>query len=259
MRWADLTWEGIGALRENGVDMVMLPVGSTEQHGPHLPLNVDTVLAEAVADAVSTATGVPVLPALPFGCALGHTRHWPGTLSLTPATLTQVVCEILDDVIAYGFTRILILSGHNTNAAPLRCALETLRQKHPTLKVAQKHVMEASRRCKDAYLADAEDFHANAAETALIMHLHPELVVRDRIFDDPDRTADLVFSYTVPYTSKAGHTGRPTDATREIGSELFEMLVEDWTNLVRRAMVEEPPLRPETGQDSLAPKGVRSA
>jgi creatinine amidohydrolase len=244
MRWADLTWEGIAKLRERSVDMVMLPVGSTEQHGPHLPLSVDTDLAEAVADAVSAATGVPVLPALPFGCALGHTRLWPGTLSLTPGTLTQVVCEILDDVIAYGFTRILILSGHVTNAAPLRCALETLRQRHPKLQIAQKHVLEASARCKAAYLADAEDFHANAAETALMMHLHPMLVVQDRIFDDPDRTADLVFSYAVPYTSKAGHTGRPTEATVPMGAELFAMLVEDWATLVRRAMVEEPPLRP---------------
>ena len=60
--------------------MVLFPIGSTEQHGPHLPLNVDTTLAEAVASAVSASTGVPMLPALPYGCALGHTRQWPGTL-----------------------------------------------------------------------------------------------------------------------------------------------------------------------------------
>jgi len=243
IRWADLTWEQIGDLRSGGMDMVLFPIGSTEQHGPHLPLNVDTTLAEAVVSAVSAATGVPMLPALPFGCALGHTRQWPGTLSLSPGTLTALICEVLEDVIAYGFQRVLILSGHVTNAAPLRCALEILRDRHPALKIAQKHVMEASTRTKAAYLADAEDFHANAAETALMMHLLSEHVHIDKIFDDEDRTRDLVFSYTVPYTSKAGHTGRPTDATPSMGAEIMSMLVDDWTAIVKKALVEEPPLK----------------
>src|ERR1700749_3928024 len=110
VRWAELTLEEIGDLRSGGMDMVLFPIGSTEQHGPHLPLNVDTTLADAVASAVSTSTGVPVLPTLPYGCALGHTRQWPGTVSLSPGTLTAIICEILEDVVAYGFGRILILS-----------------------------------------------------------------------------------------------------------------------------------------------------
>jgi creatinine amidohydrolase len=242
--WADLTWEEVRDLRSRGMDMVILPVGSTEQHGPHLPLKVDTSLAEAVALDVSEQTGVPVLPVLPYGCALGHTRLWPGTISLSPNTLTQVVCEILEDVIAYGFTRILILSGHVTNGAPLRCALELLRSKHHGLQIAQTHVLEASDRTRDAYLSDAKDFHANSAETALMMHLDPNTVKTSRIFDDLDRTEDLVFSYTVPFTSVAGHTGRPSEANATMGADLFDMLVQDWAAIVRRALVEKPPLDP---------------
>lgn len=244
VRWADLTWEGIRDLRAGGMDMVLFPIGSTEQHGPHLPLSVDTLIAERVAEAVSARTGVPLLPALPFGCALGHTRHWPGTLSLSPATLARVVEELLEDVIAYGFTRLLLLSGHVTNAAPLRAALETIRAAHPGVQIAQKHVMEASARVRAAYTADAEDFHANAAETALLLALAPDLVRTERIFDDPDRTGELVFSYTVPYTSRAGHTGRPSEATAPMGRELFEMLVTDWTTVVERARPETAPLSP---------------
>jgi creatinine amidohydrolase len=187
--WAEQTWETIRDMRRDGVDMVIFPIGSTEQHGPHLPLHVDTISAEIVAHAVSSRTAVPVLPTLPYGCALGHTRHWPGTLSLSPGTLSAVVCEILEDVIAYGFTRILMLSGHVTNAAPLRCALETIRDKHPQVQIAQKHLFEASQRVRAAYESDAADWHANAAETALMMHLVPDQVRTERIFDDPDRTA----------------------------------------------------------------------
>ncbi len=229
-------------MRADGVDMVLFPIGSTEQHGPHLPLNVDTLSAEIVAHAVSARTAVPVLPTLPFGCALGHTRHWPGTLSLSPETLSRVVCEILDDTIAYGFTRILMLSGHVSNAAPLRSALEILRARHPKLQIASKHVCEASASTKAAYEADALDWHAGAAETALMLHLAPNLVRTERIFDDVDRTRDLVFSYAVPKTSHEGHTGSPSLATAEMGAELFEQIVRDWTYLVKRALIEKPPL-----------------
>lgn len=240
--WAELTWEQIRAMRAEKVDMVIFPIGSTEQHGPHLPLNVDTMSAELVAHAVSARTGVPVLPTLPYGCALGHTRQWPGTLSLSPNTLATVVGEVLDDVIAYGFTRLLLLSGHVTNAAPLRCALETVRAKHPNAQIAQKHLCEASTRVQTAYESDAKDWHANAAETALMMHLAPSLVHTGRIFDDPDRTNDLAFSYTVPQTSVAGHTGTPSKATLQMGEELFEALVTDWTYFVKKALIERPPI-----------------
>lgn len=241
--WAELTWEQIRDMRADGVDMVIFPVGSTEQHGPHLPLNVDTLCAETVARAVSARTAVPVLPALPFGCALGHARFWPGTLSLSPQTLSLVVREVLEDAIAYGFTRILILSGHMMNQAPLRCALEELREAHPALQIAQKHLCEASSRVKAAYESDAQDWHANAGETALMMHLAPQSVHSDRIFDDPDRTANLVFSYSVPQTSEAGHTGAPSKATPLMGQELFDALVTDWTYVVKRALIEKPPLQ----------------
>lgn len=242
--WAELTWEQIGKLRESNTDMVLFPIGSTEQHGPHLPLNVDTLSAETIAHAVSAQTQVPVLPTLPFGCALGHTHFWPGTLSLSPQTLTAIVREVLEDVVAYGFNRVLVLSGHVMNAAPLRCALEELRAKFPHLQIAQKHVCEASIRVRELYESDAEDWHANAAETALMMHLAPHLVHHDRIFDDADRTRNLVFSYAVPQTSQSGHTGEPSKATPEMGRELFELVVRDWTSVVKKALNETAPLRP---------------
>ena len=252
--WAELTWEQMRDVRADGVDMAIFPVGSTEQHGPHLPLNVDTLSAEIVAHAVSARTGIPVLPTLPFGCALGHTRHWPGTLSLKPETLARVVEELLGDVAAYGFTRILVLSGHVTNAAPLRCALENLRAQLPDLQIACKHVCEASPRVQSAYEMDAQDWHGNAAETALMMHLAPHLVRTDRIFDDPDRTRDLVFSYSVPQTSLEGHTGNPTTATAARGAELFETLVTDWTRWVKRALIERAPIDPRNrAERELAP------
>jgi len=243
--WEWLTWEEVGALREGGMDMAILPVGSTEQHGPHLSLNVDTLSADTVARGVSAITGVPILPALPYGVAWGHTSKWPGTLSLSPATVTQAVVEIGEWLLsASGFTRFLILNGHMTNAAPLRVALETLRYRHPEMRVALRNLWEISPRVTAVYTADAADWHANAAETSLMLACYPLGVRPEKIADDPDRTGDLFFSYPVSRTSENGATGRPTLATAEQGEILLAWAVEDLSTLVKAALTEEPPFAP---------------
>ena len=240
--WEWLTWEEVGALREGGMDMAILPVGSTEQHGPHLSLNVDTLSAESVARGVSGMTGVPVLPTLPYGAAWGHTAKWPGTLSLSPATVTQTVVEIGEWLLAAsGFTRLLILNGHMTNFAPLRAALETLRFRHPEMRVALRSLWEISPRVTSEYTADASDWHANAAETSLMLAHFPQGVRVERIADDPYRTDNLFFAYPVDRTSIDGATGKPTQATAEQGRSLLEWAVEDLSALVQAALIEEPP------------------
>jgi len=242
--WERLTWEEIAALRDGGMDMAILPVGATEQHGPHLALDVDTVSAVAVASGVSAVTGVPVLPAIPYGCSLGHSRRWPGTIAVTPQVLMDLVTQVGDWVIVAGFRRLLILNGHVTNAAPLRCALELLRSRHDQALVASLSLHEISPRVREAYHADADDWHANAAETALMLEIAPDSVRPDRVAtaDDPDRTAGLFFSHPVNRTSANGVTGSPSRARREDGARLFTWLVDDLAGRVRQALTEAPPL-----------------
>jgi creatinine amidohydrolase len=90
--------------------------------------------------------------------------------------------------------------------------------------------------------ADADDWHAHAAETALMLHLRPELVDTDEIRDDPDRTAGLVLGYTVAETSRDGLTGAPSRATAELGAKLFETVVAAFVDRIERARVEVPPV-----------------
>jgi creatinine amidohydrolase len=242
--WEEMTWEEISALRQRGMDMVILPVGATEQHGPHLGTGVDSVTATKLAIAVSARTGVPVLPTLPYGCSLGHSRRWPGTLPLLPQTLSDCVTQIGEWAHAFGFRRLLILNGHVTNFAPLRCALEILRSRFDDLMVAVRNVAEISDRVRTEFFADARDWHANAAETALMLALAPQLVRPERIGDghDPDRTYDLFFSHPVNRTSRNGATGHPCTATEDQGHTLFAWMVEDLTAQVVAALREEPPL-----------------
>jgi creatinine amidohydrolase len=242
--WERLTWEEIEAVRRGGMDMTIFPIGSTEQHGPHLSLEIDTVSAQRVAQAVSAATGVPVLPPLAYGCSLGHSRRWPGTIALSPRTLIDLCTEIGDWVIRAGFRRLLFLNGHVTNFAPLRCALEILRSRHDEAMVAVLNLHEISPRVREAYSGDAEDWHANAAETSLMLAVSPDSVRPARLAsaDDPDRTAGLFFSHPVNRTSANGVTGAPSRATREEGARLFAWMVEDLSGRVRAGLDEKPPL-----------------
>jgi creatinine amidohydrolase len=222
----------------------MLPVGATEQHGPHLGCGVDTVIAERLCAAVSVRTGVPMLPTLPYGCSLGHSRRWPGTIGVEPVTLIELVTQIGDWAYHSGVRRLYIVNAHVTNAAPLRCALEMLRSRHDALMLALLNTASLSARVQQASCADGDDWHANDLETSLMLAVAPEMVRPGAMAaaDDPDRTAGLVFSHPVNRTSSNGVTGRPSAATAANGARWFEWMAEDLEALVRRGLEERPPL-----------------
>ena len=242
--WAARTWEELpGDLARIG-SAAILPVGATEQHGPHLGCGMDFVLADRLCRDVSRETRVPVLPTLPYGCSLGHSRRWPGTIALDPVLMIQLVTQIGTWAYHSGVRRLFLVNAHVTNAAPLRCALEQLRAAHDDLMIAAIDTATISERVRVAHFADADDWHANAAETALMMAIAPDLVRRDRLAeaDDPDRTGACVFAHPVNRTSAKGVTGSPSTATAIAGEKLYGWMVEDLTILVRRGIAEMPPL-----------------
>ena len=250
VRWQDLSWEQVAAIRERGIDLAIPPVGATGQHGRPLPLGVDTLSAVAVAEGVSARTGFPVLPALPIGCSLGHSKRWPGTLSLRPETLARVVYEIAEWVEAAGFKRLVILNGHVTNWAPLRCALENVRVDFPEVRIALRSIWEITREIGQVYFRDGgTNFHANAAETSLMLHLHPDLVDMSKAKDEPDRSTCCFFSYTVEKESVHGVCGDPSRATPQDGAALLAKCVEEFSAQLMKAQAERTPLEemPPTG------------
>lgn len=244
MLWSLRTWCELPADLEAVGHAAILPVGATEQHGPHLGCGMDWVLADKLCTEVARLTAVPMLPVMPYGCSLGHSRRWPGTIALQPTTLITLIKEAGDWAYHSGVRRLFIVNTHVTNAAPLRAALEMLRAAHDDLMVAVINSALMSERVKAAHFADAEDWHANAAETALMLAVAPSLVRADLIAeaDDPDRTQGLVFAHPVNRTSTNGVTGFPSRATKAQGDELFRWMVEDLAEIVRRGIGEVPPL-----------------
>lgn len=240
-----LPWPEIADLREKNGGLLILPLGATEQHGPHLPVAMDTLLAEAVCHAVSARTGVPVLPALRYTTSQGHTTKWPGTFSLRHETLISTLRDIAAWSHATGWKRLLLVNAHFGNDAPARVAVDQLRLSYlGKLQVGLVHVFKLTDAIWAEYGADAADLHANQAETALMLHLHPELVRMDQIAtaDDPDRTLGTVFSHPVAQTSLNGVTGFPSRATAGQGSRLFHAMVDALAELAAAAIIEEPPL-----------------
>lgn len=237
----ELSWPAIAELIENGETLALLPAGATEQHGRHLPGSTDADIATAICHAASAQTGVPILPALRVGSSQAHTTKWPGTLSLPPRLLVEIVLELSRWVGASGFTRLLIVNAHVGNVAPLKVAVDEIRAAG-VLRVGLVSWYDLTPEIAAEVTADADDWHAHAAETALMLRLRPDLVNRDEIRDDPDRTRTLVLGYTVAETSRDGLTGAPSRATAEQGARLFETVVAALVDRIERARVEVPPV-----------------
>jgi creatinine amidohydrolase len=228
----------VGAAARSGA-VAVLPVGATEQHGAHLATGTDTLLADRVSVAAAARTGDVVLPALAYGCSLGHTTRWPGTLSLMPMTMTAVVVEIGRWVHASGFRKLVIINGHATNGPPCESALLQLRHELPELRPRFVSLFELTPAIVSRYAQDAPDFHANEAETSLLLHLAPDQVNLDAAVDEPDRTIGRVLLYPMPAVTSSGVVGSPTHADEPRGRELFDQLVSAAVELLVAARGEE--------------------
>lgn len=222
--------------------VAILPVGATEQHGPHLATGTDTLLAEHVAVAAAERTGDVVLPALPYGCSLGHTDSWPGTLSLLPATMAALLVEVGRWTHASGFRKLVMVNGHATNGPPCQSAILQLRHELPDLRLRFVSIFDLTPEIAARYREDAPDFHANEAETSMLLHLAEEQVRPDRIVDEPDRTVDRVLQYDMPSVTASGVVGAPSTASAARGAELVELLVDALEVLLATARAERPPL-----------------
>jgi creatinine amidohydrolase len=235
-----MTMDEVGEAAAAGA-VAVLPVGATEQHGPHLVTGTDTLLAEHVADAAAELTGDVVLPALPYGCSLGHTDRWPGTVSLHPTTMIAALVEIGRWAHASGFRKLVVVNGHATNGPPCQSAILQLRHELSDLRPRFVSIFDLTPEIAARYTEDAPDFHANEAETSMLLHLAESGVRSERIVDEPDRTVGRVLSYAMPAVTRSGVVGKPSGASAERGAELVAQLVDALAELLTQARAERDP------------------
>ncbi len=239
-----MTWPEILDRIDVGGEAVLLPIGATEQHGPHLGVGMDFRLADHLAAAVASRSGVVALPTLNYSCSGGHSHRWPGTIALSPTTMIALLADIGEWLYRAGIRRLFILNCHVGNRSAIGCAVDVLRGRFDDFLLANFNVGELSPELSDCFTRDAADWHANAAETSLMLHLAPETVRPDLLAgaDDPDRTGDCVFRHPVNRTSRNGVTGRPSEASAAEGARLFDALVDELSQRIERGLQECPPL-----------------
>jgi creatinine amidohydrolase len=225
--------------------MVIWPLGTTEQHGRHMPTDVDIRNCWEVAEAVSARTGIPLLPPLPYGES-GYWTGWPGTLSLRSETLIDVILDILGGVVETGFRRVLLLNGHIGNGPTLALSEHQVRERYPELQVRALSWWDVSPRVIEAMYADSiqaalRSFHANRGETAVYLAHSPERIDMTEAVDEPDGYERPLFSYHSRKLTRSGVVGHPTDATAEQGREILDMAIDDLVSLVTGEMNSDVP------------------
>ncbi|MEV5747919.1 creatininase family protein [Actinoallomurus sp. NPDC052308] len=238
MRIADMTWQEYdGQIRQR---IVVLPIGSIDGHGPHLPLSTDTIISTYLAEQLEDHLGVLVLPPLTYGLPTDPAAsggRFPGTTSVRAATFTDLVLDVLRASYRHGARRFVLLESHKVNLGPLREAAELFIETAPQARVMAVTwwdvVTEDSRNAiaAETGVARHDDHHAAMVETSLVMHAAPHLVRNELLADDevPRRARYLILPVPQDLRTKTGVVYRAAAASPEIGARLMAEIV---TNLV---------------------------
>jgi creatinine amidohydrolase len=206
----------------------ILPVGSTEQHGPHLPLNTDTLIAERIALETAKRSLGLVLPAMPFGYAWVW-RDIPGTTTLRFDTYMRFVRDAAESLQRWGIQAVFLISGHGSNPQPIKHAVRELI--HGRLAIKVLYDVYAG---LDQMLAEAEsrrwhpEIHAEEIETSMMLAIAPDLVRMELAAPDyPPLPPDYGKSeLSMGHIMRSGVFGDPRPATAEKGSRWIDLAAE---------------------------------
>lgn len=216
----NLTWPEVKRLKP-ATKVVVLPLGSFEQHGHHLPLTTDTDIVTAVARGVERrhAKKILCLPTL----WPGHSPHhlfFPGTLSVSQMPYIQLVIELCRSMVKMGAKKVLLLNGHGGNDVPLRAVVRELKTEFPRVRVVFVSYWT---------LANLGIRHACEIETSIMLHLHPGRVkMKLARRDGPSARNSPAFVVNEFHEiSKTGTVGDPTRATAAKGKQFLEKIVSD--------------------------------
>ena len=237
----EMRWQEIQQFRDREGYLAIIPVGSVEQHGFHLPLGTDSMVAIRLAEDAAQRTNAIVTSPLWFGWSPHHLAL-PGTISIRPQILIEMLFDVLSSLATHGFRRFVIVNGHRIVNIPWIQICAEKAQRELGVRVAVYDPAYMSKEIADR-IGFGELGHAEEIETSHMLHIMPHLVRMEKARDylpperklyhvDP-RTPEDTLCY-VPGTAKdleqtagksGGSSGRPTMATAEKGKQLHEHLV----------------------------------
>jgi creatinine amidohydrolase/Fe(II)-dependent formamide hydrolase-like protein len=232
--WSELTWPEAEQRLKN-IDVAILPTGAIEQHGPHLPLDVDAFDAEYLAKKVAEACSDPkplVLPLIPYGVSYHH-DDFNGTISITNETLAKLVYDIGINIARQGIKKLLIINGHGDNSPTLNYAAQMI-NRDANIFVAVD-TGETSDVDIDEITETQNDIHAGEIETSTTLAIRPEMVQMDKAKKASLKFTSRYLNFSslrgVPWYAQTekisanGTMGDPTKASAEKGNKVWEIMI----------------------------------
>jgi creatinine amidohydrolase len=235
-----LTWAEVKAEIKNGRDTVIVPFGSTEQHGRHMPLGTDAVLGDEFGWALADRLDAFLAPTVRFGCSEHH-LSFPGTISVSAETFQRVVIDVVASLSRHGFRRIVLLPTHGGNFKPLAEAFAELK---PVKNVKVVAFTDFEGLVKAAFESSGlsgieparSGAHSGEWETSLMLALRPAQVKMDHAAEGFVGELSEIMSKVfdgIQNLDENGVLGDPRPATAEAGEKYFEEMVEFFYQWVR--------------------------
>jgi creatinine amidohydrolase len=222
-------------------DFAVLPVGAVEWHGPHLPLGADLILAEGFASSLDgDALKAVLFPAVPYAACPGQTRPWPGTVSVRPEIALGYLCDVLEGIVTAGFSRVLVVNGHDANMSMARAAMEWVSgRKLVSLLLANWFQLVTPAETTGIFGDLPSRGHGGAYETAAVLSFDPESVHLGAAADLPPRPKlptphpyVLIESRPEPWQGWSGHISLVTEdagqRVRELAAARLTELLQAW-------------------------------
>lgn len=238
--------------------LILIPVGQVEEHGPHLPLDCDCIIARetarALAEQIEPEIPVLVLPTVWTAYSIQQVARWPGLITFRePETMIQMMYDMMASLIHDGFHKIVIINAHGNNPAILELASRKIGSDFnvfPAVTFVLAMSKPVGPSVRKSVMGGCGG-HAGEEETALMLHLSPELVHMDRATDEdivryqtrwfpgdvystiPNRIGGVYWSTWGVVDSKTGVYGDPTVATAETGKALFDEIIRNYIDFIR--------------------------
>lgn len=176
-----LTYREVKDYIENGYTRLIIPIGTLEAHGPHLPLGTDIIIPERIAEKIAERIKALIAPSIPYGITTSLLRYHGGT-SVLDKTLEQSLIEIIRNFYAYGFELFILINGHGGNIEPIKNAQRTLWKNYRIRSIAIHWWIYVKEITQNIF--GEIGGHAGVDETAIILATHSDLVKKTNMTNE---------------------------------------------------------------------------
>lgn len=247
LRMDEMNWVDIKQAINDGFKTAVIGVGSTEQHGPHLPTQTDALIADVMVNLIAQKLENALqAETIRVGCS-DHHLPFPGTISLKHSTLRVIIHDYIESLQRHGFENIVFIPSHGGNFKPIKIAIEEAQKIYPNVNIIaftdlMKFVDTQDKIAVSLNISVEEaGAHAGEVETSEVLYLAENLVKKERFQPGflgklGEEEIELVFKRGMPSLTEIGVIGDPNKASKEHGKIYIEKMVEFLTNEIRKGL-----------------------